>query len=611
MSDKKQELHPHIQDAIVNGTFHKNYKRTCDLAVRYKQLLTGHDIDSLLHQFVKREDEQMFGQRKRLTQAITPAVTAAVVNPFYKVGRTNNIAKKINFTTDQVGKTEKINKAIDNFWGNKSLEQYLQTRYTEISFCDPNAFIIVEFDQKPDKNGNMTEVPSPRAFEVFSENVVNFKHENNILEWVLIQLPISYIEEEKKIPGKVYTIYGSDWALKYTQISIKGKESVPLKQFVQASNEKGESIILYRASEAAIFIVNEYNHKSKEVPAIRVGYKADLVTDGETCVNPFHDGMAYLMKSIKTVSEFDLTMSLHTFPQKFMYAPRCMGESNQVTCDGGMTPDGKMCHKCQGTGLAIHTSAQDAIIMRLPKEKDSMMDLDKLVYYAQPPIDIVKFQNEYITQLKQEFFSAVFNSELLAKNEVAQTATGENIDLQNIYDTLFPYAEHYSDVFKHVTKVSCYFIDIEDASVVYKFPKDFKFRSVDALLDQLKKANDSNAPGYVREELSLDLMDAQFIDKPDELVKIKVKNKFFPFSDKTDVEILFIISNGLTNKYKEVLWANFGDIFTEIESDPALFEFYTYSFVKQKEIIDGKVKLIQDELAAAAPPAALPFGQTA
>ena len=232
------------------------------------------------------------------------------------------------------------------------------------------------------------------------------------------------------------------------------------------------------------------------------------------------------------------------------------------------------------------------------------------MYYAQPPIDIVKFQNEYIQQVKQEFYAAVFNSELVSKNEVAKTATGENIDLQNIYDTLFPYAEHYSDVFRHITKVSAYFVDIIDAEVIYKFPKDFKFRSVSELLDQLKKANDSNAPGYVREELSADLMEAQFIDKPEELAKIKIKTKFFPFSDKTDVEILYIISNGLTSKYKEVLWSNFGDIFTEIEENEVYKDFYLMPYDKQKAIIDEKVNLIVKDLAAAAAPPALPFGQT-
>lgn len=603
-------LYKKIEKSVVDGITHQYYKRTVDLAVRYKQLITGEDIDSLLHQFVRREDEQMFKQRKRMTQAITPSACATVMHPFYKVGRTNNITKKITFNGDETLKTVKINTAINFFWGEKTLEQYLQARFTELSFSDPNGFIITEFDQKPNENGVMEEVPQPRAFEVASENVVNFDYDNNRLEWIVVKLPIEYKEDESKKPGASFTIYGKEWSIKYTQISIKGKETITQNVYVEAFDADGKAIKIYRANEKDIYIVEEFNHKAKEVPAIRVGYKSDLFTNGATCVNPFHDGLAYLMKSVKSVSEFDLTISLHTFPQKFMYAPRCSGQSATITCDNGKTPEGGECSACKGTGMAFHTSAQDAIIMRLPKEKEQMMDLDKLVYYAQPPVDLVKFQNEYILQLKDEFYKAVFNSELVAKTEVAKTATGENIDLQNVYDTLFPYAEHYADVFRHVTKISAYYVDIDDAKITYNFPKDFKFRSVDSLLNELKLANDSNAPGYVREELSNDIAAAQFIDKPDELAKIKIKHKFYPFSDKTDVEILYIVSNGLTSKYKEVLWANFGDIFTEIEESEMGTAFYLMPYEKQKLIVDEKVNELIKNLDKEKAPAALPFGQT-
>lgn len=603
-------LYKNIEKSVVEGATHQYYKRTVDLAVRYQQLITGENIDSLLHQFVKREDEAMFKQRKRMTQAITPSACSSVMHPFYKVGRTNNITKKIIFKKDEVSKTVKINNAIATFWGEKSLEQYLQTRFTELSFSDPNAFIITEFDEKPNELGVMENVPKPRAFEAYSENVVDFDYDNNILEWVIVKLPVEYKEDNVKKAGVSFTIYGKEWSIKFTQISIKGRETIAQNLYVEAIDNEGKNVKIYRANEKDIYIVEEFNHKAKEVPAIRVGYKSDLHTNGVTCVNPFHDGLAYLMKSVKTVSEFDLTISLHTFPQKFMYAPRCMGESQELGCSNGMTALGKTCNACKGTGMAIHTSAQDAIIMRLPKEKDSMLDLDKLVYYAQPPIDIVKFQNEYILQLKEEFYKAVFNSELVSKNEVAKTATGENIDLQNIYDTLFPYAEHYADVFRHVTKISSYYIDIDDANVIYNFPKDFKFRSVESLLNELKLANESNAPGYVREELSNDIAEAQFIDKPEELAKIKIKHKFFPFSDKTDTEILYIVSNGLTSKYKEVLWANFGDIFTEIEESQIGKTFYLLPYEKQKTIVDAKVNELIINLDKQEALGALPFGQT-
>ncbi len=613
MSDILIELYSAIQETVVGKLTHPNYKRTVDLAKKYKQLITGEDFDSLLRQFVRREDETMFSQRKQITQPITPAVIAAIMNPFYKVGRTNNITKKIDFKGDSGDKSAKLTKisdAIEGFWGEKSLDKYLETRFTELSFSDPNAFIVTEFDQKPDENGVMSDVPKPRAFEVSSGDAINFSFDNNKLEWLIVKLPVDVVEKDKKYCGSIYTIYGQEYSIKFTQISIEGYGEMAINEFIDYQTTDG-TIRLFRANEKELYLVEEFNHKSKVVPAIRVGYKSDLYTDGATCVNPFHDAMPYLMKSIKTVSEFDLSMALHAFPQKFAYGPACYGESSEIGCNNGSSPDGKICVKCKGTGVALHTSAQDAIILRMPKADADMIDLSKLVYYASPPIDLAKFQNDYILQLIEQVKSAVFNSEIFSKTEVTATATEKQISMESVYDTLFPFAEKESDVYKQVAKTSAYYLDIEDIVVIHQFPKDFKFKTVSDLLNELDLANKSNAPGYVRKELSNDIAEAQFIDKPEELRRIRIKSKFYPFSDKTDAEIMYIISNGKTKEANIVLWANFDNIFTEIDEDEEIRDsFYLMPYSKQKEIVSAKVMELMTEIDTEAAPASLPFGQT-
>lgn len=614
MPNKLDELYSAIEHTIIGNLQHKYYDRTVNLAIKYKQLITGEDIDSLMHQFVRREDDDAFKQRKRLTQQITPAVTAALMNPFYKVGRTNNITKKIDFKEGKDGKIEKLFNVAKDFWGEKTLDDYLETRFTELSFSDPNAFIVTEFDQQPDENGNMTELPKPRAFEVPSCNVINFEYINNALQWLIIRLPIFYNEGDKTVAGSSYTIYGPDYSLKFQQTGLEGYGEVPIKRYYDVTVFDGQTqrtITLFRSNEKDIFIVEEYNHKSKVVPAIRVGYKNDLYTEGAICVNPFHDAMPYLMKSIKTVSEFDLTMCLHAFPQKFAYAPRCTGENAEKSCSHGKTPDGETCSVCKGTGVSVHTTAQDSILLRMPLDKESMIDLSKLVYYAAPTIDIVKFQNEYIQQLKNETKQAVFNSEIFSQTEVVATATEKKISMESVYDTLYPYAVHFSDVYKNVLKVSSYYVDIPDAVIIHKFPKDFKFKTIAELLAELKLANDSNAPGFIRKEISNDLAEAQFIDKPEDLKKIRAKTKHYPFNDKTDSEIIYIISNSKTTNFNVFLWANFDNIFTEIEEDENVGpDFYELTYAKQRAIVAERVNAMITMISGEQPKEALPFGKT-
>lgn len=587
------KAHDIIKKNVTTISYHPDYKRVCKLADLYKILITGENIDILLKRFASREDEAQFKQRCSFTQSITPSVSASIKQPFYKVGRVNNINIKYNFTTTDkdLERETKLKEAIDNYYGNTSLDAMMRTRFVDLTFTDPNAFIVTEFDE-PERGaqGELLAPVRPRPFEVSCYQAINFKYENNILEWLLIEMPSKY--------GNDYTIYIKDFAVKYTQIEFK--ESLKDIQIGELTNfsANGLEFTLIRVDEKRVFVVEQFEHKSKVIPAVRIGYKQDLVTDGRTCVSPLHDAIPYFMKSIKTVSEFDLTMNLHAFPQKFQYVARCESEG----CSGGKTTEGTTCGACQGKGYTIHASAQDAVILRLPEHKEDILNLEQLVHYEHPPIDLLKFQNDYITQVTLECYKAVYNSENVT--QIVHTATAENIKLDSVYDTLFPYSEKYSEVFKHIALVSAYFIDIPDAVIIHKFPKDFKFKTITELMAELKLANESGAPGYVRRELSADIAEAQFIDKPEELKKIRVKEKFFPFPDKTSTEIVYILSNDLTNEYNKILYSNFDNIFNSLEEDAegANQYFYDYDYKKQRELIKAKVNEMIASMATGSQP---------
>ena len=57
---------------------------------------------------------------------------------------------------------------------------------------------------------------------------------------------------------------------------------------------------------------------------------------------------------VKANSELDLTMALHTFPQKIQYVSKC----KDLQCRDGKTVDGAgVCPSCHGSGYEIITSA--------------------------------------------------------------------------------------------------------------------------------------------------------------------------------------------------------------------------------------------------------------
>ena len=572
---------------------HADYQRTVDLAKEYKAHVSGVGIDDYLKRFAKREDEEMFEQRKRLTNSISQSVASSLQKPFYKVARNKNVKKKFTLKGDK-NREEIVQKMISGFYGTnelntKGLDFWLKNRFIELTFTDPNAFVVIEWEAKPEN------VPlEPYPYEVNSIDAYDYTYKHGVLNELftrqsetIIYLDKDGAEKEKVVDA--FTLYEIGSSLKVVEYCPKYFEA------------KG---IVIDETRQVTFVENEihfiatYNETNLDfIPAFRVGYIRDTATDGRTFVNPFESAMPYFRKALKAVSELDLSITLHTFPQKLQYVTKCKGKGTKKCNNGMVSGTQTVCSECKGSGLQIHTSGQDAIYFPLPDTPDEMFDLDKILVYKQPPIDLIKFQDEYVRNLKKDAHLSVYNSNMfLAEDpQFAKTATEVNTNTQGIFDTLFPYTEKFSEVWKTAVKVfvrlSGFLTDFE---LVHIFPTDLEIKTVAVLMAELKLANESEAPSYFRDAILEEI--ANQVYEGDELGREKhfIRHKFFPFSGKTETEIQFLMASPYVSNFTKVLYANFEAIFTDIEK--AVPNFYKLNYNLQWEKLNEFVKPYLEEI---------------
>lgn len=572
---------------------HADYQRTVDLAKEYKAHVSGVGIDDYLKRFAKREDEEMFEQRKRLTNSISQSVASSLQKPFYKVARNKNVKKKFTLKGDKT-REEIVQKMISGFYGTnelntKGLDFWLKNRFIELTFTDPNAFVVIEWEAKPEN------VPlEPYPYEVNSINAYDYTYKHGVLNELftrqsetIIYLDKDGAEKEKVVDA--FTLYEIGSSLKVVEYCPKYFEA------------KG---IVIDETRQVTFVENEihfiatYNETNLDfIPAFRVGYIRDTATDGRTFVNPFESAMPYFRKALKAVSELDLSITLHTFPQKLQYVTKCKGKGTKKCNNGMVSGTQTVCSECKGSGLQIHTSGQDAIYFPLPDTPDEMFDLDKILVYKQPPIDLIKFQDEYVRNLKKDAHLSVYNSNMfLAEDpQFAKTATEVNTNTQGIFDTLFPYTEKFSEVWKTAVKVfvrlSGFLTDFE---LIHIFPTDLEIKTVAVLMAELKLANESEAPSYFRDAILEEI--ANQVYEGDELGREKhfTRHKFFPFSGKTETEIQFLMASPYVSNFTKVLYANFEAIFTDIEK--AVPNFYKLNYNLQWEKLNEFVKPYLEEI---------------
>lgn len=570
-----------LKKTIQQDLRHIDYKRVCDLASEYKKYATGEDIDELLKQFTAHESDELFIQRKAMTSLTTPDIMNTLTTPMYKVGRiTAN--QSIYWSDKEKTSTKKadLTKIASEFYGKESVENYLTLRLPSLDRTDPNSFIIVEFKGEVDPAKPETKA-NPYPFEANAEEAINFQYINNILQWLIV-----LTEDQTK-----YTMYLDDDSIVAIKVKKDDKGNIPEGYIYDEIWYKDES----SKDSEYVYLVSFYNHKAGMMPAFRVGTVLDEETRYRTCVPIIHPARTYLKKTIKTVSEFDLTTALHTFPKTYRYGNPCPGDMKSgILCDAGYTLDKIKCPICKGTGWDAQTTTASEVIVRAPKELKDMVTLENMLAYKAPPSDLIEFQKKLgIYELRECAIKAVYNSDTYVRDTTASTATEKNIDLESVYDTLKPFADTWSKAWKHIMNLIASYRDLASGiTIEHSFPKDFKMKSLPMLLDDLKKANDSGAPSYIKKSIIHDIAKKIYVDHPDELLKIQVKEKFFPFNGKSENEINAILNNDVVTKYDRVLYAKFDSVFTDIENEVNTDEtnFYNMEYKKQSELVKKTVQ---------------------
>lgn len=577
---------------MLDGKRHDWYDRTVIKADLYRTLITGVGMDKELRKFNKREDDDLFEQRKLITQQVCSAVADNVEEVFFKVPRSLSLNRILeNKDTDKLDELEGI---MNKFWGVDSLDDYMATRWIELNFIDPNAFVVIEWKDFD----NTVERATPYPFEVRSKDVMNYEMDNRVLEWLLVEgmerknVLIKEKIEEKEIYS--YTLYYKGGAVKWERVYLEDIINIVIEE--KKVKKVGEfNYIRKKKDDDFVYRIIETESKLDYIPAYRVGYKRDQYTDGDTFVNPFDSAVPYFKKLINLVSEMDLTVALHVFPQVFQYVKRCSNDK----CEGGRVYNAEgvsvICSSCNGIGGDIITSAQDRILLPLPFNREDILDLSGLIYSHRPDIDLITFQKEYVEYLIEQIKTNIFNSDVFTREEIQETATGKNIALQNVYDTLYPCSVAYSTDWKNYVDAVADITDLRDGLIsLMTFGKDFKLKTLDDLYRELKIVTDSGADYFIKMSVQDDIANIIYSDDIHSMRKYHVKKRFFPFSGMTQEQIMYVMSGNTVREFDKVLWSNYGNIFDRLEMEDE--DFYLRKEAVQWEMIVGMVEGIMEEV---------------
>lgn len=582
---------------------HPHYDRVCAYADRMERLVTGEGIEAELHHIISRETKTQFALRKKLFFPVVPAACAKARVPFAKVSRSQGYKGKVTASGDTVEERRKdVLKALDEFYGDESMDDFLNDRFLDLELIDPNAFVMVSFAAFD----NTKEKARPFPVEVSSHQAVNLGWDGHRVSWLIGEFASSYptkADPTKYSEGSTFVMWFGAGVWQLSQID-HSNDYVDLEGTsyaeVEANMVPGRAVRIGNRSFTVDYFEPFTKSQEPEFPGIRVGYVKDAVTKGRTFLSPLHPGINRMLETLKAGSERSLTMALVAHPQVYMYLPACKGEPN-APCSGGVNMKTRdKCAKCGGTGKEIPTSALDAMIFDLPKDASNqdLVDLARLKHYSAPDTAIIQVLIDYVDSLEEAIVRDIFTVTAYDRSQTEQTATAALIDEDSENNAVYPYARKRATAWVKLARLCAAFVDVDKGlEITHTVPENLRLTPVGVLIGDLQQAKTAGASPTIVEVIEDDIVAKQLRDQPEEWTRYQVKKRFRPFRSLPEQMRQSVVLGGQASERDRTLILQEDEVYQRCEKANKLF--FTLNPDAQRVILDKAIQDIIDEQDAA------------
>jgi hypothetical protein len=561
----------------IDGKRHEHYEYTKEKAEFYEQLVTGLDQDELIVSYKPRETEEQKKQRIRLYHDRTKDVCNRISAQFDKIATVEHVAQ-MTYTDNNEVASSKLSSAVSLFTDcdPKTLQQYVFERCKYYNMVDPNAWLIVAYMVKD--GGEILSYP----IEFDSDDVADYKYSFGKLDYLIVfeEVTVRLPKKQKKEVKAWYGFEANNQVLVIEAIS-NAQDDEYLAMVANAE--------LITVGNKSYYVVQTPTPNSV-TPAIRWGYVPDSATDNETFVSIYDAATSQFKDLISRKSEYDLSLALHTFLQKFQVAETCQYRPENEPFDrcvnGRLSSSGSECPSCKGTGVKVHTTAQDVIFVK-PADTangEQNIPLSEMAHYTAMPFDIVRHQSEIVDKLPKEISISVFGVDVNTRPSGNPTATEIKNHYDSLYAVLYAFAQQVSNIWTFcVYRIAEQHGISANLVAAHKYPKDFDLMSDADYVTLLDNAKKSNAAYPIIEAYEDKIINKLYPDNPSKAQLVKILRKFMPFKGLQQSTIDTTIATLPSNDKNKVLYLNNDLIFTDmLEENP---DFILMPYAKQRELV--------------------------
>lgn len=518
-----------IFEVVFKNKTWSGYELALQLQKDYHTFFHGQNVSEHLRTIKKRESDEELTERINCTNFMNESLYRYLTRNIDKLSYLN--ASVVISKED----SSEFKKTLSNVFDNKDLRQYIHSCLTDDMLCDANGLLVFTKDEddlvkpsfisssailwKTAKRGHVKEI-IVKTSEGFlyqdSEFTINFIHTDKV---------------------------GSDFS--------KIEDEVPA--IVSDSKTKTNYIVDIQKSEDFIpFVSVGYQHHKHN----KLVYTSFL-----------HSALSYFKKVTSIGSEYDITELKQAFPKVFAYETKCEGYSTKP-CDSGYcaTTDSD-CEKCQGTGVLISKSGQDAVVIPLPdlSRGGELADLSKLYHEVSAPIATLEYQRKVIKETFEAAHQSIYGKQ--DESKVNKTATARLIELELTNQSLFPFAENIKRIYETSVQIISSYYNIQEQAVSFRFPQKLIELNESELIELIEVAKANELPSYIIGEYEHRLAQLIFNQNSYKSRMYDINRTLNPFPDKSVTELVVLLDNNAISHDDFILAVNFDKILNEVSEE--------------------------------------------
>lgn len=618
----EQELLALLEQNISFQLRHPHYDRTVEVGGECHMVTTGKGQEKEVLKYRRFEKQELKAQRVRLNNPATP-IYISEADILDRLSRVDGVRRDLTAASDEQKK--ELETAAWNFMPGVDIETWLVGKVRYLGKNDPNAWILYDRADKRNPATGEIEKTTIRPVIFRSCDVLNFSLDSEgVPLWALFRdFRFEYKIEggvRKDVRLETYYLYSAETVIVAREIGEqtverKGETRIEIDVYplmIQGEMRTDENGMQYQTApavrgekKARPFFVSVIRHGAGEVPAFCAGAYPDEITDQQTFVSWYWQGMPVLKDVIRDKQMLDVAIVMQAFRRRSEFSPACEYETEDgARCEKGWVyaEGGRhKCPSCGGSGLrANFNTEQEVLRMAMPEgiEPNQLLELSKLAFEEPTDTTLLEWFSTQLEKHRVRFNNAILGDGMYERPTGTATKTATEISERTDAkaDILRPSAMVVSKGYELFFRVLASYREYGEITVNHSYPEKIDLLSLNqevANMAAIQEVDIWEAKVAQRHKVLVKLFEGE----PETHKRIAAWYKWLPFDDQSPEQLAQTLSRLSPTDYFHILRTYWLQIRQEVEvKTPG---FYTFSYEQQKAIIDAKVKEYQAKIQLA------------